>query len=123
MGTHSTKFLFHIESNLEYKFYATRPNAKQMFHTATHEPCPLGILQTADYCNPRCKSNYAPNFFFIKTAPQKSKFLILAEYKQNFGLPLLYAQDCGTTGKILNKDTFLDILTQHQYHSFTLSQN
>lgn len=41
-------FLYHAETTLEYQFYASRPNAKIMFHRATTNRCPLGILKTAD---------------------------------------------------------------------------
>jgi hypothetical protein len=42
-------FLLRSETTLEYKFHATRPNAKIMVHKATSDPCPLGILRTADH--------------------------------------------------------------------------
>jgi hypothetical protein len=60
-------FLLRTETTLQYNFQATRPNAKLMFHKATTEPCPIGILRTADY---HWKQNKQRKFFgFSYTAP------------------------------------------------------
>jgi hypothetical protein len=63
-------FLSHSSTNLEYKFNANRPNAKIMFTRATTEPCPLGILRTADHI---WKQNKQQQFFgFSYTSPTPS---------------------------------------------------
>jgi hypothetical protein len=67
-------FLLRSETNLEYKFHATRPNAKIMFHKATSDPCPLGILRTADHVWKHTKQR---NFFgYSYAAPTPSTFTI-----------------------------------------------
>ena len=67
-------FLYHAETTLEYKFYATRPNSKIMFHRATYNPCPLGILKTADSI---WKQNKTRTFFgHSYTAPTLSLYTI-----------------------------------------------
>ena len=67
-------FLLRSETTLEYKFHATRPNAKIMFHKATSDPCPIGILRTADHVWKHTKQR---NFFgYSYTAPTPSIFTI-----------------------------------------------
>jgi hypothetical protein len=73
-GPITQHFLLHSETNLEYKFNTTRPNAKPMFHKVTTDPCPLEILQTADHI---WKSTKQRNFFgYSYTAPTPSIFTI-----------------------------------------------
>ena len=84
-------------TNLEYKFQANRPNAKTMFTRATTEPCPLGILRTADYM---WKQNKQQQFFgFSYTSPTPS---IYTTQKLGLGITKAFTTHIRNATKISN---------------------
>jgi hypothetical protein len=80
-------FLLHLDIDHQYNFCQNRPNAKIMFHRATTNPCPLGVLKTADQM---WKQNQKRQFFgYSYTASSPSIYTI-----QKLGLGLTKAFTC-----------------------------
>ncbi len=67
-------FLFNSKCSSNYTFPESRPNAKLMFCRATTQPCPLGILKTADHIWKNTKNRQF--FGYSYTAPSPSLYTI-----------------------------------------------
>ncbi len=105
-------FLYHAETTLEYKFYATQLNAKIMFHKATNDPCPLGILKTADFI---WKQHKERTFFgHSYTAPTPSMYTI-----QQLGLGITKAYTSHYWNVIKNSTPTQTLIGRNNNHSHT----
>ena len=74
LGPILRNFLIPSPTPLSYNFQQHLPNAQIMAYKATHEPCPIGILQTADAI---WKQNKTRTFYgYSYTAPTPSIYTI-----------------------------------------------
>ena len=74
LGPIMNNFLIPSSTPLNYTFMAHLPNAQKMAYKATHDPCPIGILRTADAI---WKQNKTRTFYgYSYTAPTPSIYTI-----------------------------------------------